>query len=201
MRSLIRQHHQGFTLLEVLLVLVLLSISAVAVISTLPQPQDEQVKQQAQRLFQRLQLFNEEAMLAGKDFGIRVDEDKKQYVFLELQADGWQRVSLNQIPEETTLPEDMTVKLDLSNGVWGNDDRLFEPGTLFDEDMFADIEKKKKAEKPPQVFILSSGEITPGAFVLAPVNRALKAQSWYVQIQDNGSLQLMDDKDWNENKR
>ncbi len=105
-------------MLEVLLVLVLLSISAVAVISTLPQPQDEQVKQHAQRLFQRIQLFNEEAMLAGKDFGIRVDEDKKQYVFLELKADGWQRVSLNQIPEQTTLPEEMTVKLDLSSGVW-----------------------------------------------------------------------------------
>ncbi|USD60602.1 type II secretion system minor pseudopilin GspH [Vibrio sp. SCSIO 43140] len=199
---LFRKRHQGgFTLLEIMLVLVLLSVSAVAVISTLPQSQSDETKQQAQRLYQRLQLFNEEAMLAGKDFGIRVDEAKKQYVFLELKQDGWQRVSLSKIPEETTLPEALSIKLDLSTGIWGNDDRLFEPGSLFDEDMFADVEKEKKQEKPPQVFILSSGEITAGVFVLAPVNRARQDQTWYVEVEESGHLALMDVKDWNEKER
>lgn len=196
-----KRRQLGFTLLEIMLVLVLLSVSAVAVISTLPQSQSDDTKQHAQRLYQRLQLFNEEAMLAGKDFGIRVDEAKKQYVFLELNSEGWQRVSLSKIPEQTTLPESLSIKLDLSAGIWGGDDRLFEPGSLFDEDMFADVEKEKKPEKPPQIFILSSGEITEGAFVIAPVNRALQDQTWYVEVKENGQLALMDVKDWNEKDR
>ncbi|SEG50837.1 general secretion pathway protein H [Vibrio hangzhouensis] len=188
-------------MLEIMLVLVLLSVSAVAVISTLPQRQDDQLKQDAQRLYQRLQLFNEEAMLAGKDFGIRVDEDKKQYVFLELKPDGWQLAELNGIPGQTQMPDGLAIKLDLSTGVWEDDDRLFEPGSLFDDDMFADVEKKNKPEKPPQVFILSSGEITSGVFVIEPINRAMKAQSWYVEVKENGQVIVMDDKDWNEKRR
>ncbi|MCW8346229.1 type II secretion system minor pseudopilin GspH [Vibrio sp. ZSDZ65] len=191
----------GFTLLEILLVLVLLSLSAVAVIASIPPKQDNQIKEEAQRLFQRLQLFNEEAMLAGKDFGIRVDEEQRRYVFLELKPEGWDKISLKTIPDEVTLPDGLTIKLDLSNGVWGVDDRLFEPTSLFDDEMFADVEKKKKPEKPPQIFILSSGEFTPGVFVLAPENRAKKDLTWHIQIQENGLVQAMDDRDWNDEKR
>lgn len=201
MLAISRTRPLGFTLLEIMLVLVLLSVSAVAVISTLPQRQDDQLKQDAQRLYQRLQLFNEEAMLAGKDFGIRVDEDKKQYVFLELKPDGWQLAELHGIPGQTQMPDGLAIKLDLSTGVWGDNDRLFEPGSLFDDDMFADVEKKNKPEKPPQVFILSSGEITSGVFVIEPINHAMKAQSWYVEVEENGQVIVMDDKDWNEKRR
>ena len=70
------QKHLGFTLIEILLVLVLLSLTAVAVIATLPTSQKDLSKQYAQSFFQRLQLLNEEAVLSGKDFGLRVDEVK-----------------------------------------------------------------------------------------------------------------------------
>lgn len=83
--------HNGFTLIEILLVLVLLSLTAVAVITTLPTSQKDLSKQYAQSFFQRLQLLNEEAVLSGKDFGVRVDDTKKTYTLLSLTAEAGSR--------------------------------------------------------------------------------------------------------------
>lgn len=151
--------HNGFTLIEILLVLVLLSLTAVAVITTLPTSQKDLSKQYAQSFFQRLQLLNEEAVLSGKDFGVRVDDTKKTYTLLSLTAEGWKPLEMNQIPSKTKLEDDIALQLDLGGGAWDKDDRLFEPGSLF-EDMFADETEEKKV-KPPQVFIFSSAEVTP----------------------------------------
>ncbi|MCV6036365.1 prepilin-type N-terminal cleavage/methylation domain-containing protein, partial [Escherichia coli] len=86
--------HNGFTLIEILLVLVLLSLTAVAVITTLPTSQKDLTKQYAQSFFQRLQLLNEEAVLSGKDFGVRVDDTKKTYTLLSLTAEGWKPLEM-----------------------------------------------------------------------------------------------------------
>lgn len=72
---------RGFTLLEILLVLVLLSMSAVAVIATLPSKQNDDAKEVAESLYQRLQLLNEEAILSGLDYGLRVDEKRTNCIF------------------------------------------------------------------------------------------------------------------------
>ena len=145
------QKHLGFTLIEILLVLVLLSLTAVAVIATLPTSQKDLSKQYAQSFFQRLQLLNEEAVLSGKDFGLRVDDVKSTYTLLSLTQDGWQPLELKQIPSETKLEGDISVQLELGGGAWGDDDRLFEPGSLFDEDMFAELEDKKKKKVKPHL--------------------------------------------------
>ncbi len=99
-------------------------------------------------------------MLSGKDFGVRVDDAKSTYALLSLTSEGWQPLKLKQIPSKTKLEEDITLQLELGGGAWDNDERLFKPGSLFDEDMFAEEEDEKKIE-PPQVFIFSSAEVTP----------------------------------------
>ncbi|MGL1161495.1 prepilin-type N-terminal cleavage/methylation domain-containing protein, partial [Vibrio parahaemolyticus] len=116
--------HNGFTLIEILLVLVLLSLTAVAVITTLPTSQKDLSKQYAQSFFQRLQLLNEEAVLSGKDFGVRVDDTKKTYTLLSLTAEGWKPLEMKQIPSKTKLEDDIALQLDLGGGAWDKDDRL-----------------------------------------------------------------------------
>ncbi|NMU72434.1 type II secretion system protein GspH, partial [Vibrio parahaemolyticus] len=105
-------------------------------------------KQYAQSFFQRLQLLNEEAVLSGKDFGVRVDDTKSTYALLSLTSEGWQPLKLKQIPSKTKLEEDITLQLELGGGAWDNDERLFKPGSLFDEDMFAEEEDEKKIQPP-----------------------------------------------------
>ncbi|MEL7324415.1 MAG: prepilin-type N-terminal cleavage/methylation domain-containing protein [Pseudomonadota bacterium] len=186
------QKHLGFTLIEILLVLVLLSLTAVAVIATLPTSQKDLSKQYAQSFFQRLQLLNEEAVLSGKDFGLRVDEVKSTYTLLSLTQDGWQPLELKQIPSDTKLEGDISVQLELGGGAWGDDDRLFEPGSLFDEDMFAELEdKKKKKVKPPQVFILSSSEITPFTLSFFPEEGDAFNDGWRIIGKETGEIRLL----------
>lgn len=184
-----KQH--GFTLIEILLVLVLLSLTAVAVIATLPSSKNDLSKKYAQSLFQRIQLMNEEAVLAGKDFGLRVDEKKSEYVLLSLDQEGWQPLELKQIPSETKLEDGLSLQLELGGGAWQEDDRLFEPGNLFEEDRFAEEDKKKKQVKPPQVFILSSSEITPFTLSFYPSDGDTFNDGWRVIGKDTGEILLM----------
>ncbi len=182
--------HNGFTLIEILLVLVLLSLTAVAVISTLPTSQKDLSKQYAQSFFQRLQLLNEEAVLSGKDFGVRVDDAKSTYALLSLTSEGWQPLKLKQIPSKTKLEEDITLQLELGGGAWDNDERLFKPGSLFDENMFAEEEDEKKIE-PPQVFIFSSAEVTPFTLSFFPQNGDAFNDGWRVIGKESGQILLL----------
>ncbi|WP_104048252.1 prepilin-type N-terminal cleavage/methylation domain-containing protein [Vibrio jasicida] len=187
------QKHRGFTLIEILLVLVLLSLTAVAVIATLPTSQKDLSKQYAQSFFQRLQLLNEEAVLSGKDFGLRVDDVKSTYVLLSLTQDGWQPLELKQIPSETKLEGDISLQLDLGGGAWDDDDRLFKPGSLFDEDMFAEEDdKEKKKVKPPQVFIFSSAEVTPFSLSFFPEDGDAFNDGWRIIGKETGEILLLE---------
>ena len=188
-RSTIRL--RGFTLIEILLVLVLLSLTAVAVIATIPTNAKDVAKQYAHSFYQRVQLLNEEAILSGLDFGIRVDEKKSTYVLMSLNSEGWQEVEFEKIPSTTELPEELSLSLKLGGGAWQDDDRLFNPGSLFDEDMFADLEEEKKP-RPPQIYILSSAELTPFTLSFYPNTGDSLQDGWRIRVKDNGVIRLLE---------
>ena len=180
----------GFTLLEILLVLVLVSLASVAVISTLPTNAKDASEKQANSLYQRLLLLNEEAMLSGRDFGLRVDEKKSTYYLMTLESKGWKKLNIEQIPYQTKLKDSSAISLTLGGGAWGDDDRLFKPGSLFDEDMFEDLFEKKKLP-PPQIFIVSSGEVTPFTVSIYPRQGDVERDAWKVVAKENGQIVLL----------
>lgn len=184
------RHHSGFTLLEILLVLVLVSIASVAVISTLPVSAEDGAKQQAQSLYHRVQLLNEEAMLSGRDYGLHLDDKKSLYEFFQLTSEGWQRLDSANITSRTELADNLALSLVLGGNVWANKDRLFEPGSLFDEEMFAEYEQEKRLP-PPQVFIMSSGEVTPFSIAIYPQNRDAEKDAWRIVAKENGQILLL----------
>ncbi|XDF65527.1 type II secretion system minor pseudopilin GspH [Vibrio cholerae] len=180
---------RGFTLLEILLVLVLVSASAVAVIATFPVSVKDEAKISAQSFYQRLLLLNEEAILSGQDFGVRIDVDTRRLTFLQLTADkGWQKWQNDKMTNQTTLKEGLQLDFELGGGAWQKDDRLFNPGSLFDEEMFAD--EKKEQKQAPQLFVLSSGEVTPFTLSIFPKGQEPDEQ-WRVTAQENGTLRLL----------
>lgn len=110
---------RGFTLLEILLVLVLVSVSAVAVIATFPVSVKDEAKISAQSFYQRLLLLNEEAILSGQDFGVRIDVDTRRLTFLQLTADkGWQKWQNDKMTNQTTLKEGLQLDFELGGGAW-----------------------------------------------------------------------------------
>ncbi|MGR5166969.1 type II secretion system minor pseudopilin GspH [Vibrio astriarenae] len=177
----------GFTLLELLLVLVLVSVSAVAVISTFVNSTEDQAKEESQRLFLQLQLLNDEALLSGHNYGLRIDEKQNRIHLMSLGDDGWQAMELEGMANEIALPDSLMMSMALGGDVWSNNDSLFNPGSLFDEDMFADVENDSKP-RPPQIFILSSGEITPFSLNILANDEQVNDDNWRIVVAENGVI-------------
>ncbi len=187
-----KKNSAGFTLIEIMLVVVLISVSAVTIVLNLPQSSQDEAKEEAQRFFYRLQLLNENAILNGKDYGIRIDESKNHYSYLTLEKDGWQELE-NKTFSRTELSQEIVTVLNLGSNVWlATEDSLFEQGSLFDEDMFAEF-KEEQPVQSPQLFILSSGEITPFQLSFLP-QESMASQpdkGWLVDVQESGVITLI----------
>ncbi|GAK84125.1 general secretion pathway protein H [Vibrio ponticus] len=182
--------NKGFTLLEVLLVIALLAVTVTTVVFALPDNQRDEAKQQANALWHRLQLLNEEALLSGRDYGLRVDEEKATYYLQQLEENGWQPLSLDRIPYESELQDGLAVKFTLGGSIWQDQARLFEPSSLFDEERFAEFEQQKRLPQP-QVFFMSSGEITPFSIAIYPQETDIEQSAWQVVAKENGQIILL----------
>ena len=109
------KRNAGFTLIEIMLVLVLLATSAVAVVSTLPNNKRDEVKEQALRFHHLAQLLGEDAMLNGVDYGIRIEPH--QYHFLKLTQNGWQPLDGVKFFTDVKLETGITTTVTIG-GAW-----------------------------------------------------------------------------------
>lgn len=188
-------HHskqQGFTLLEVLLVVVVMAMAAMAVVQTLPASKENQAKEESARFFQRLQLLSDDAVLNGLDYGVRFDEQKATYVYMQLTEDGWAEVAESKYFTSTEMPEDLKFVFELGGDEWNDDDRLFKQEDFF-EDRFEDVsEEKAKKPKPPQVFVLSNGEVTPFTLSFVADSKQNPDESWRVVVTEAGVIRLLE---------
>jgi general secretion pathway protein H len=181
------KHKQGFTLLEILLVLLVLSLSAMAVVMTLPDNSQETAKKNAERLYQRMQLLSEEAIFSGRNFGVYVDEVKHEIDFLMLTTEGWQPLQSSDINKVVSVEDDVGFRFELGGEVWNNSERLFKPGSLFEEMDFGEENERKKVYKP-QVILFTSGVMT--AFSLHFWASSTPDQYWTVTSSSDGVLRI-----------
>ncbi|MBA5762874.1 type II secretion system minor pseudopilin GspH [Vibrio sp. 404] len=183
-------NQKGFTLLEVLLVVALLSVTVTVVVFSLPNNQRDEANLQARSLWLRLQLLNEEALLSGRDFGLRIDEEKSTYYLQQLDEEGWKPLKLERIPYQTKFKEGVAATFSLGGSIWQDKERLFNPSSLFDEEMFAEFEQQKVLPQP-QVFFMSSGEITPFSIAIYPSGADIEQSAWQVVAKENGQIILL----------
>ncbi|MGF1911677.1 type II secretion system minor pseudopilin GspH [Vibrio kasasachensis] len=184
--------NKGFTLLEVLLVVALLAVTVTVVVFSLPNNQRDEANLQARSLWHRLQLLNEEALLSGRNFGLRVDEENSRYYLQQLDEKGWKALVLDRIPYETQFQKNVSVKFSLGGSIWQDQARLFNPSSLFDETMFAEAELEEKKILPqPEVFFMSSGEVTPFSIAIYPSNSEIEQSAWLVVAKENGQIILL----------
>jgi general secretion pathway protein H len=136
----------GFTLLELMVVLVLIGIIfSFATLSMRGDDLAELMEREAQRLEMLLAVASDEAVLRGDELALYVEDNG--YEFMTLVQDGW------QVPDDGMLrrydmPADIRLELDLG-------DELPTPAPEQDK------ETDEQATEQPQIFILSSGEMTP----------------------------------------
>jgi general secretion pathway protein H len=133
-----RQH--GFTLLEVLVVLVIISVIigfAVLSIDTGP----EELRREGSRIASLLELASEEAVMNGRE--CRMVLRRHGYSF-ELLRDGKWQSAEDELFRPRQLPNDISLQLFLEN-----------------QEVMLNDEADPDAAKSGALLLLSSGEITP----------------------------------------
>lgn len=162
MKSINSNHQQnrGFTLIEVLMVIVLIGLMVSAIqFNVSGNKPEERLKQASARFAGVFDVAAEYAMLNNVELGLLID--KTSYQFLGFDGVRWSSVSENEIFNPYTLAEGLEITLKL-------DDLPIDEPQLFDsveinfqnsESLLDDDEEEKKLI--PQVYILSGGDITP----------------------------------------
>lgn len=162
------QTARGFTLLEVMLVLLLMGLAAgYVVFNAFGASQSDLLKAQAKRMQVIIDMASDFAVLNQQQLGLRLEEADNEYYFVYLDdEDEWQRLEGEDIYQPHTLPETFTLTLNLDDLPWETENQLFDR-EIFDETLSVSEEgveignEEDKPLPPPQVLIMSSGEITP----------------------------------------
>ncbi len=184
---------RGFTLLEVMLVLVIMGLLAGTVVFNISgQSGQDRLKQQVQRFQVVFSMASDYAVLNQQQLGLYVDEDKNQYSFVVLDEEqNWQLISGDKTFEAHALPDEFSFELELNDLPWDTDESLFNESSIDAELSFSDDEisigdEEEKKLPPPQVFLLSSGDITPFslAFSFEPDFSSEPASYFRVNVQD-----------------
>ncbi len=116
---------KGFTLLELLIVLVILGITiSFTVLSFgLKTPQDD-LKEQGLRLAALMQLASEESILLSQELALQFESDG--YHFLNLKDDQWLEIKNDQVFRRRVLPESISVELSVEGSDVSNDEAVVE---------------------------------------------------------------------------
>lgn len=176
-------HHdrRGFTLLELLIVLVVIGIiSSFAVLSTGLADRDKPLGKETQRLLALLRMASEESVQHGDELGMRIDGSG--YRFMRYDRDAWKPLD-DDLFRERELPPEISVKLELE----GRPIVLDNPDSS-DSDAASKDEEKKGDKKPlaPQIVFLSSGEASPFVLTLSEHD----APPFYIKSDGNGDFSL-----------
>ncbi|RVU39886.1 type II secretion system protein GspH [Rheinheimera riviphila] len=208
----------GFTLIEVLLVILLIGLLASAVVINFSgESRDKQLVTQTGQLQQLIHIASETAMLKQQELGLFVDNEG--YRFMLFQDDKWHSISEPKSLRPRQFPPGYKIELELEGLEWSEGNLLSqlewqeEEETLFEENSFdqREAEKLKQATeegntaapklrtgfeiaprqkddpKLPQVYLLSSGEVTP---FLLTVRDDTESPVWSQQLKAVFSIPL-----------
>ena len=153
---------RGFTLIEVMVVVVLIGLMASLVQFNFSgnKPEDK-LKHESARFAAIFEVAADYGMLNNIELGLIVKKDS--YQFLGYDGTRWIEIPEQDWQANVTVPEGVVLSIEL-------DDLPIEEPMLFyadtfkekDEDDFTLLSKKEQEEKIiPQVYILSGGDLTP----------------------------------------
>lgn len=147
----------GFTLLEILIALAIAGIMLSVAVIAFSDNDAAKLKNKAYQLFGLMQIAQEESILRGVEIGIRVEQNG--YSFLLYDGDRWNPLQDHALLKKVELDEpiEMYVNVEGQEALLGSsaDEEAIKGDTESEQ---AEDDQTKKVE-PPQIFILSSGEM------------------------------------------
>ena len=182
-----RPHAQhGFTLLEILVVLVIIGVMvSMVTLSVGLLGVDREADEEARRFWAVVRQAREEAELQAIDLAVFVGTTDYEFLRFDTRRNEWQPVVDDKLYAQRTLPEGLRFRLWMEGR-----EIVLKPG-------LPDRSKKDENEKwPPQLTVLSSGEVVP--FELHLERDSVPALFRITSLAD-GDLrveQRKDDRDW-----
>jgi general secretion pathway protein H len=137
----------GFTLLEVLVVIVIIGIiTTMAAISVNVLGGDHQMQTESERLQAILMQAREDAALQSRDLGLRIDETSFEFLEYDGRTERWRTVQGDPLLRERTLPDGLRLAL-----------RVEDRGVKLEP------RQPETERRPiePQVILQASGDIAP----------------------------------------
>lgn len=164
----------GFTLIEILVVIVILAIMAgMVLISMGTLRPDDPTGTEARRIRALLELLSEEALIQGRDYGVEFFADGYRFLSWDPDTRLWTVVDDEEALRRRALPEGMRTVLAV-------DGREVVTREANDE--------RPQDETVPQVAIFSSGEFTPFELFLVT---DFVADAWVLRGEMRGDLELV----------
>ena len=187
-------NQHGFTLLEIMLVLLLIGMISVGVVMTLPDNlnSEEQVDWQAQRFSALLQFAEDEALMSGLELGLVFNEKKGyQFAFYDYSKRKWLPLVNKSISKQVELPETVKIEYNLLGSVW-DEIEVEEEDDFIDDQYLVDIKIGNEEEiesLTPQVYVMSSGEVTPFSVEFSALREG-KREMQTVSVSMSGAITL-----------
>lgn len=172
-----RSKQQGFTLLEIMVVVALMGLIAVVTIMTMPSDNRNNLISQTETLAEAIKLAADRALLEGTMMGIIINTDSWQVVTLQQTGKAantpeliqdyfnsntthrWQPWLFRRFPLQRQLPEIFSLSLKIQDI----------PADLHSEQNNRDV------DLIPQIWLFPGGEITP--FEIKVLKKATTTQS------------------------
>jgi general secretion pathway protein H len=130
---------RGFTLLEVLVVMLIIGITVSFAALSL-NGDNHELEDEARRLQALIALTGQEAVLQSKEMAMQFRDDS--YEFQDFDGEKWQPLENDETLRPRTLPDDLVLEYRAEG-----------------DKMTLGSDKDKKA--PPRIYFLSSGEVSP----------------------------------------
>ncbi|WP_119978747.1 type II secretion system minor pseudopilin GspH [Shewanella algidipiscicola] len=162
--SLLRQ--RGFTLMEVLLVVLLMGLAASAVTLTMGGTDQQQALDRVARQFMAsTELVLDETVLSGHFIGIVIEKDR--YEFVVYDEGKWHPLQQDRLLAAREMQQGIQLDLILDGLPLSQEDE--EQDSWFDEPLIEPSAEDKKKHPEPQVMLFPSGEMS--AFELAFISK------------------------------
>ncbi len=188
---------QGFTLIEILVVLAIMGfVASFVIINGLSSDPTQKLKTESERFAVIFAMASDAAVMNQKQLGLYVDEDNNLYRFLHLDDNNeWEVLDEPEYFAEYRLDDMYRMELVLDGLAWQEDDnfidtRIFDETLSVSDDGVQIGEEEETKPKPPQILLLSSGDI--GDFSLSFVYESTRddIRSTRYQINGKGYLPL-----------
>jgi general secretion pathway protein H len=103
----------GFTLIEILVVVLLIAITATLVTVNLQPRPDKRAKLEADRFAALVGQAREESILQGRAIAVEVDAKGDGYRFLAQGNDGWKLIEKDDLLRPRKVPEPLSIRIKL----------------------------------------------------------------------------------------